>query len=223
MLVGGRSQLGACLAGELRQIHGVEVDRVEVPRSIDQNVFGFQIAVCPVVGDHPGGEPVEGRGQTGQPFRIAEHGGFGDRLVEVHAFDPLSEDDVHPDAALGRRVEVELPFEQPVSVDLPQMALRPQVAPQRADPSFAADAENGRGVSDVELRASRFVAAYVQLSQRAGQSAGIVEGHQVLAECEHGAYGRGVSGFRADRRVGRRICRSARGKKKTGLETRFFA
>ena len=185
MLVGRRAQFGARLSGEGGQECGVEVDRMQLPVPVYDDVRGLQVAVGAVVGDHAGGQGVERFRKAPELRRIAREGGFGDRFVEGRTVDPVAQNRIDPDACFRRSVEVELLFEHSVAVDLPQVAHPAQVAAQRPDASVAADAEDDGRIADAVKGASLPVPAQLHLAQRACQAVGIGECEQVLAKGEH--------------------------------------
>ena len=105
--------------------------------------------------------------------------------MQGEALDPVAEDDIDPDPGLGRGVQVELFFEQPIAVNLLQVAHRAQVTAQRPDAPAEADAENRRRITGAETRTAPFVVAHVDFSQRARQAAGVEQGQEVLAKGIH--------------------------------------
>lgn len=112
--------------------------------------------------------------------------GCGDRFVKRHAFDPVAQHHIHPDAACGRGVDEKLLRQQLLAVDFRQMARMVHVTAQRADAAFAADAEYDGAVACRVAYAPLSVAAHLDLAQRPGEAVRIGQRGQVLAQCEHG-------------------------------------
>ena len=188
MLESRRAQLRAVPACESGQKHGVEIDQVEPSPVVRDDVFGFQVAVRPVVRRERRGHAVECGGKSPQPRRVARLGGCGDRFVKRHAFDPVAQHHIHPDAACGRGVDEKLLRQQLLAVDFRQMARMVHVTAQRADAAFAADAEYDGAVACRVTYAPLSVAAHLDLAQRPGEAVRIGQRGQVLAQCEHGFY-----------------------------------
>ena len=185
VLVGRRAQLRAPLPGEGGQVGGVEVDRVQPAVRADDDVFGFQVAVRPLVGKQLRGQAVECRRQVVQSGALPGLCRPAHDAVERFALDPVVEHDVGPDPVRGGFVEVEFALEQPCAVDFTQVARRPQVTAQGADAARVADAEDRGAVAHRDERTALGVAAQFDLAQRAGQAARIGERGEVLAQQRH--------------------------------------
>ena len=183
VLEGRGTQFGARLPGECGQVHGIEVDQVQPPRGIHDDIFGFEVSVCPVVRRKPCGQAVERRGQLPQPCCVFCRGRL---CVERRAFDPVAQYDVDPNPAPGRVVEVQLLRQQPFAVNLRQVARRMHVAPQRADMPFVADTEDDGAVAYGVAHAAPAVTAYLHAAQGFRQSVGVGQCREVLSQREHG-------------------------------------
>ncbi len=96
VLVGRRPQFGADLPGKGGQVRGVEVDRAERAVVADDDIFGFQVAVRPVVGDHCGGPAGRTAGRGFADSRGPAGGGLRHGFVQGGAFDPIAEDRHRP-------------------------------------------------------------------------------------------------------------------------------
>ena len=186
VLEGRGTQFGARLPGECGQVHGIEVDQVQPPRGIHDDIFGFEVSVCPVVRRKPCGQAVERRGQLPQPCCVFCRGRLCDGFVERRAFDPVAQYDVDPNPAPGRVVEVQLLRQQPFAVNLRQVARRMHVAPQRADMPFVADTEDDGAVAYGVAHAAPAVTAYLHAAQGFRQSVGVGQCREVLSQREHG-------------------------------------
>lgn len=185
VLVGRGAQFGAALPGEGGEEHCVEVDRVELALRPDNQVLGLQIPVGRIVGDQLGGQRVEAPGQLPEAGRVAIRDGPVDCLAERRPLDPVGQHDIRPEPLVRGGVEEELPLVQPLSVDLAQVAHRPQEAAQDHPPAAAADAEDGGRVSDGVNGAPVRTAFGLQTVERPQQSVRIVEREEVLAEGVH--------------------------------------
>ncbi len=183
------ADFGTSAARKCGQKRGVEVDRMQRSVGCDDEVLGFQIAVRPIVRYQLQGQPVERFGESLQAFRVALSGSLCDGRMERVALDPVVQHHVDPFSAFGGGVQIEFLGQELFAVDFSCMGCRTEVAAQGVYFAVVPDAEHRGAVARGVERASRLIAAQDRIAQGAGQTVGVVEGQQILAEGKQGEIG----------------------------------